>query len=254
MITKAWHRSVVALALPIIIWISAYYILFIGYSYSWLFISAAVYIAIVLSVTIGYHRLFSHKMFICSRVWHYIFAFFGSIGLNSSPVHCSIVHIAHHKFSDTELDPYTKSWRHFFRFHDRSLSIPASIMRLARDPMHKFFMNHSFSIFILVGIITSIISTPMFIFGFILPVSLSLVANGLHSMFAHSKESASDYNKHSAKNRWFMEFLLPLGGEWNHKIHHDEASLVRWNLEPLHFDLGGYIINVLRHDTDKHIK
>lgn len=231
--TKAVHRTLGAWAfLPI---------LFFSLQYSWQYFipSFLIYICIALTVTVGYHRLFSHAAFECSRIWHWTFGLIGTISLNSAPVHWASVHMTHHKFSDTEKDPYDSNWRHFFRFKDRdNITATPGVLRLIRDPMHKFFIDHSLTLSILTGlIILGFFGIPAFIFLYALPISTYLVTAGLHTIFAHGKKSI--------RNLWILEILIPMAGEWIHKEHHDRPKMAKFNTKPYYLDLGGLLIGVI---------
>jgi stearoyl-CoA desaturase (delta-9 desaturase) len=235
--TKAWHRSIGALCFPLVLWLSLVSNASIG-----LFLLAfLIYLSISITVTSGYHRLFTHSFYQCHKLWHWVYGFIGTISLNSSPVEWSTVHIAHHKHSDTEDDPYDTSFKHFFRFKDRNNIKPTkNEIRLLKDPMHKFFMNNSLTLSVVFGIITMLCGFQIFLFVYALPVSLYLVTSGLHTIYAHDHRGA--------KNLWFMEFLIPMAGEWIHKEHHDNPRRHIFNHKPHYFDLGGFFINLIKYD------
>lgn len=231
--TRAWHRTIGAWAfIP-----SLYFA--IQHSSIWFLVSFAIYLSIAVTVTAGYHRLFSHAAFECSRVWHWIFGLIGTVSLNSAPVHWASVHMAHHKFADTENDPYDSNWRHFFRFKDReNITATRNELRLMRDPMHKFFMENSLTLSLVFGILLlGIFGPTVFLFCYALPVSGYLVTAGLHTIFAHGKTSI--------RNLWLLEILVPMAGEWIHKEHHDRPKMAKFNTKPHYFDLGGMLIGVI---------
>jgi hypothetical protein len=104
--------------------------------------------------------------------------------------------------------------------------------------MHVFFVNHSLTIFLLIAIIAGLIGSLSFLFLFALPVSLHLISAAIHTIFAHNKSGAQNY--------WFMEFFVPVGGDWIHKLHHENPSLSYWAVDFKFIDLGGYFINLIK--------
>jgi fatty acid desaturase len=113
--TYVWQRSIASwMFFP-----ALYLVLTSTANLLWLIPAFILYLTIALTVTIGYHRLFTHNAFECSRFWHWFFGFVGCISLNAAPVHWSSVHINHHRYTDTVDDPYDSNWRHFFRFGER---------------------------------------------------------------------------------------------------------------------------------------
>jgi stearoyl-CoA desaturase (delta-9 desaturase) len=231
--TKGWHRTLGAWAFIPALYFS------LGHSWSWFAISFVIYICIALTVTVGYHRLFSHNSFECSKYWHWIFGLIGTISLNSSPVHWASVHMSHHKFSDTEDDPYEASWKYFFRFKEReNINATRNVLLLMRDPMHKFFVNNSLSLSIVFGLfILGTFGITPFLFLYALPVTTYLVTAGLHTIYAHGPTGV--------RNLWLLEILIPMAGEWIHKEHHARPKMAKFNTKPHFLDLGGVLIGAI---------
>lgn len=243
--THAWQRSVGAwLFLP-----ALYFTLVSTASLLWLIPAFLLYLTIALTVTVGYHRLFTHNAFVCSRFWHWFFGLVGCISLNSAPVHWSSVHMTHHKFADTDEDPYDPDWRHFFRFKDReNVKATKNELRMMRDKMHLLFIEHSFTFSMAYGILMLSFGANAFLYLYALPTTLYLVTSGLHTIFAHG-DPTNMVGRTSARNVWPMEFIIPMGGEWIHKEHHDKPKLNNWHTKPYYFDMGGIMIGLIeRHD------
>jgi stearoyl-CoA desaturase (delta-9 desaturase) len=60
-----------------------------------------------LGVTVGYHRLFTHRSFTTSRAMRAAFAVLGSMAVQGSPIEWAATHRKHHAFSDVPGDPHT---------------------------------------------------------------------------------------------------------------------------------------------------
>lgn len=66
-----------------------------------------------LGITIGYHRLLTHRSFQCPRWVEYFWATVGWLALMGPPISWVAVHRLHHAYSDEELDPHSpvqKGW------------------------------------------------------------------------------------------------------------------------------------------------
>jgi fatty-acid desaturase len=236
--THAWHRTVISLAGILVFLIQVYS----GAPLYWFALSYFIYYIIAIASTVGYHRLFNHATFECNVAWHWVFGIIGCIGLNSSPFHWSVVHSGHHKYSDTINDPYDSTWRFFFRLRDRSLKVFRNDMRLARQHMHQFLMTHSFTISFLYAILTFVLfGINGIAFLYVIPVGLYIVGVGIHTMNAHKNAAP--------RNIWWMEFIVPMGGEWLHKTHHKSPWLEDFRTETYHYDIGYKLIELIR--TDK---
>ncbi|MGD9683979.1 MAG: acyl-CoA desaturase [Candidatus Obscuribacterales bacterium] len=71
------------------------------------------YVFGTLGIAIGYHRLLSHRSYRCPKAVEYFWVGCGYLAFQSSPIWWATMHRAHHKYSDTELDPHAgmHGWR-----------------------------------------------------------------------------------------------------------------------------------------------
>jgi len=232
--TKAWHRTVGAWLGPISLPVALYWA-----TPLWLLASVVVYFALTISVTSGYHRLFAHGAYTCDRFWHWAFGLLGCVGLSSSPTQWVIVHVDHHKYADTDRDPHDVTWGHFTRMQGRTnLRAGRRAIGLMRDPMHRFLINHSFTVSMAWAFIALALGGSMgVLYLYVLPVGMFLFVAGLNTIYAHK-------DGHSIDRPW-LEYVLPLCGEWVHKEHHASPHLT---LYPGGMDLGGEFIELIRTD------
>ena len=79
-------------------------------------LSVLLYIATGMSITLGYHRLFSHKAFKASWPVRLFVLLFGAAAFENSALWWSSEHRKHHKHADTDDDPYDIS-KGFFWAH-----------------------------------------------------------------------------------------------------------------------------------------
>ena len=64
------------------------------------------YVWHIMGVTIGYHRLLSHRSFKCSKLIEYFWVAGGYLAWEGSPIWWATVHRAHHRYTDSVLDPH----------------------------------------------------------------------------------------------------------------------------------------------------
>jgi len=60
-----------------------------------------------LGVTIGYHRLLSHRSFKCAKLVEYFWILAGYLAFEGSPLWWATMHRVHHQYTDTPLDPHS---------------------------------------------------------------------------------------------------------------------------------------------------
>ena len=78
-----------------------------GFSWIQLGLMLGMYVITVLGVTVGYHRLFTHKAFETSAPIKWLFAFFGSLAIEGPLFKWVATHRRHHQTSDTDKDPHS---------------------------------------------------------------------------------------------------------------------------------------------------
>jgi stearoyl-CoA desaturase (delta-9 desaturase) len=77
-----------------------------------LLILAVFYCVIGSGVTVGFHRLLTHRSFKCSRAVRVFFAILGSMAAEGPVIDWVATHRKHHQFSDVEGDPHSPHLDH----------------------------------------------------------------------------------------------------------------------------------------------
>lgn len=124
---------------------------FVPYFFSWSGVVVAVLAHALfdgLGVSIGYHRLLTHRGFVCPKWLEKVMAICGICTLQDSPARWVAVHRMHHQHSDHQPDPHsplvTFLWGHvgwllfIDRRHDGVNHFERYVRDLLRDP---FYLN-----------------------------------------------------------------------------------------------------------------
>jgi stearoyl-CoA desaturase (Delta-9 desaturase) len=87
-------------AAPLLMW---------GWGFGWVEFGLLVgmYVLTALGVTVGFHRLFTHKSFETNPVVRFVLAALGSMAVEGSVLKWAALHRRHHQHSDTPDDPHT---------------------------------------------------------------------------------------------------------------------------------------------------
>jgi stearoyl-CoA desaturase (Delta-9 desaturase) len=72
-----------------------------------LVVLAVTYALCGLGITVGYHRLFTHRSFKTSRALRALFAILGSAAVEGPVIEWVATHRQHHRFSDSDGDPHS---------------------------------------------------------------------------------------------------------------------------------------------------
>lgn len=205
-----------------------------------------------LSITSGYHRLYSHSTYKTHPIIEAIFLFFASLATQGSALRWCNDHRLHHAFVDTEKDPYSikKGLLHahvLWMFFKSDKIDPKIISDLTRSKMLVFQNNH----YVFCMLATSIIS---FLFvGWMVGDYLGafLFAWWVRLFFLHHTtwciNSLAHYwgtkfysEEHSAVDNYLISLLTY--GEGYHNYHHTFAHDYRNGIRWYHFDPSKWLI------------
>jgi len=100
--------TLLVILLPVVGLVQAVVFLW-GTGFNWIYLGLmlGMYILTGLGVTIGYHRLFTHKSFDTNAALRFIFVVLGSMSVEGSLLDWAANHRAHHQHSDKEHDPHS---------------------------------------------------------------------------------------------------------------------------------------------------
>jgi fatty-acid desaturase len=98
-----------------------------------------------LGVTIGYHRLLSHRAFKCNKLVEYFWIISGYLAFEGSPAWWATVHRVHHRNADQEHDPHSPDdgnghayFKWMFKQDEELINIHKVTPDLMKDPLYRF--------------------------------------------------------------------------------------------------------------------
>lgn len=228
-----------------------------GFDALLLWLGFAYYIATGLSITLGYHRLFSHRAFKASWPVKLFTLIFGAAAFENSALSWSADHRRHHKHVDHDEDPYNAKlgflhshigWIFKKRNPDTSM-----VKDLEKDPLVMWQHRH----YALIGFVSGMV-IPAIIGYFHLGISGAiggfLVVGVLRTFLVHhftflinslchmlGNQPYSD--QHTARDSAVTALLT--FGEGYHNFHHTFQHDYRNGIKPWHFDPTKWTIWVL---------
>ncbi len=256
----SWSNTLFLTLLPVVTLVLTYVYFQSDEIFNWycLGLGLLLYIISGLSITAGYHRLFSHRSYEASGWVKFLFLVFGAAAFQNSALKWCSDHRKHHRFTDTDKDPYNIKkgfwyahifWVFFDKDRKEDLSIYCPDLMKSRLIMwqHQYYLW----IAITVGILL-----PLFV-GWALGSLLGGVVFGIllrlfivhHITFAINSVShwwgTQPYSdRTTAKDNLVMSFLAH--GEGYHNYHHafqnDYRNGIRW----YHWDPTKWMIQILR--------
>jgi len=214
-------------------------------------------------ITAGYHRLWSHRSFDASFPVRVMLLGMGTGAFEGSVFSWCADHRAHHRFTDTEKDPYSVSkgfmWAHvgwLLWKRDETPEDPVyqiDISDLKKDPL----LVHQDRYYLFwAGFIGLIMPTLIagfgwgdwrggFFFGAMAKSVFLQHATFFINSLAHTWGTATYSDRHSPRDSYIVSLFT--FGEGYHNFHHEFPYDYRNGLEWFHYDPGKWLIRGLNY-------
>ncbi len=219
-------------------------LVFAPMTFSWS--AFAVFVALqwvtaALGITLGYHRLLTHRSFQAPKWLEYGLTLCGSLALQNGPIKWVATHRVHHAYTDRLQDPHSPTrgfwWAHVFWLfaYDEMLDEPARYQRfvpeLFRDPVHRFISRTDvWQQLILALILFAAGGWPFVVWGTVVRIVVVYHATWLVNSAAHVWGYRTYETGEGSRNNWWVA-LLTYGEGW-HNNHHayptSAAHGLRW--------------------------
>ncbi len=203
-----------------------------------------------LGVTLGYHRLITHRSFKTPKWLEYVLLFCGILSCQS-PLEWVAKHRMHHEHSDGALDPHDINrgfwWAHVGWIVHRlpcDQDIPRYAKDLVRDPVYRFLDRSMLAWQIVLAVLLFAWGGwPFVIWGiFVRMVTLyhcTWFVNSATHRFGYRTYPCPD----QSTNCWWVA-LLTFGEGW-HNNHHAFQRSARQGLKPWEFDITWWMVRGL---------
>ena len=212
-----------------------------------------------MSVTMGYHRLWSHRAFDAHPAVRFILAIGGALAVQNSILHWSSDHREHHKHVDDENeDPYSAKRGFWYshigwmlrEYHPDRYYDYANVKDLQRDPIVMWQHRHywalawgvNFAITGALGLIHSDLLGTLLLAG-VARLTLSQHITFFINSLAHIWGRQPYSHDNSSRDNALIAFLTY--GEGYHNFHHRFASDYRNGIRWWQFDPTKWAIRLL---------
>lgn len=209
-----------------------------------------------LGITSGYHRLLAHKTYETKGPMRLLLLLLGGASLEGSAKEWCSDHRTHHRFIDTDKDPYNIQkgfwWAHLGWILVRSNppSLYDNVADLNRDPLVRFQHRYYLPLVILVSFVfpTALASLWGDFWGGLIIAGLARVVFNQHATFCinsfcHTLGTQPYSTKHSGRDSWLTALFTY--GEGYHNFHHEFPYDYRNGLRAYQWDPGKWLIAVL---------
>ncbi len=251
-----------------------------------LLILAVCYVAFGTGITVGFHRLFTHRSFKCGPGLRVLFAILGSAAAEGPVIDWVATHRRHHQFSDVEGDPHSPhvghggGWRNALLgllhahigwvFSDMEVADERRYAKdLLADPLIRF-VDRTFVLWVLAGLAAAF-GLGVALTGSVVGGLTGLLWGGAARIFLlhHATFSINSlchfFGRHEYdtgdESRNLAWLAIPTWGEAWHNNHHAfptsyRHGLRRWQLDPSAglirlLEMMGLVWDVVRIDPSR---
>jgi stearoyl-CoA desaturase (delta-9 desaturase) len=230
------------------------------FTWSGLVVCLSLYMIVGLGLTMGYHRLLTHRSFQTPHFVEYILTVLGSLANQGGPLQWVAVHRMHHQHSDQAGDPHSPHhgiwWAHMFWWMpyipaiDDRARLQRYVPDLARDPVHCFLERWQVVLPLALGVLLFVlgqawagVGLSWLVWGIFVRTTLLYHATWLVNSAAHVWGYRTYRTRDRSTNLWWVA-LLTLGEGW-HNNHHAFPRSARHGLRWWEVDFTYLLIRLM---------
>ena len=227
------------------------------FRFTWTGLAVALFLiwmATGLGISMGYHRLHTHRSYQVPLALEYFLAICGALTLEGGPIFWVAAHRIHHQNSDRPGDPHSPRegawWAHmgWILFGEENENYTRLLAKYAPDlEKHRFYVwlnkYHWVPLFLLAILLAAVGGFSVMLWGVCLRVTVGLHGTWLVNSATHMWGTRRFETHDDSRNNWWVA-LLTFGEGW-HNNHHAHPTSARHGLAWYEFDPSWIQIKLL---------
>ncbi len=213
------------------------------------------WVTVGFGISLGYHRLHTHRSFRVPKWMDYFFAICGASTLEGGPIFWVATHRIHHQKSDQDGDPHSPRdgawWAHVGWIllgeakHNNTRMMSKYAPDLAKDPFYVWLNNyHWVPVLALAAVLYLMGGLPFVLWGICLRIVVGLHATWLVNSATHMWGARRFDTRDDSRNNWWVA-LLTFGEGW-HNNHHAYPTSARHGLAWYEIDFSWMTLKLLK--------
>lgn len=214
-----------------------------------------IYLTSAIGLSLGYHRLLTHRSARVPKAVEYVIAFLGALALEGGPISWVATHRMHHASADHDGDPHNATlgfaWSHFewmiYRSSDKSVAAAEQAHfapDLAADRYYRFLGRYSVLLQVALGLVLFAFGGwPFVVWGVFVRLVLVFHLTWLVNSATHATGYRTYKTQDRSTNCWWVA-LLGWGEGW-HNNHHAFPASARHGMQWYEFDLTWITIRTM---------
>jgi len=225
--------------------------------FSWINLAVALalhWLVVGFGISLGYHRLHTHRGYRTSKAFEYFLAVCGTMALEGGPIFWVATHRVHHRHSDKDGDPHTPLdggfWAHMGwimfgdRLHDSAATAAKYAPDLAADPFYRWLTKYHYVPLTVVALLLLVFGGwAMAGWGLFVRTVMGLHFTWLVNSATHMWGSRRFETRDDSRNNWWVA-LLTFGEGW-HNNHHAHPVSARHGLAWYEVDMSWITLKLL---------
>jgi stearoyl-CoA desaturase (delta-9 desaturase) len=226
--------------------------------FSWKALIATVFLywlATGLGISMGYHRLHTHRSYKVPRWMEYFFAVCGTLTLEGGPIFWTAIHRIHHQRSDQPGDPHSPRegawWAHVGWIlvgetkHNNTMLLGKYAPDLAKDPFYVWLNDYHWVPNVALAVLLYAVGgLPFLLWAGFFRIVFGLHATWLVNSATHMWGARRFATRDDSRNNWWVA-LISFGEGW-HNNHHAHPTSARHGLAWYEFDPSWLQIKLLK--------
>jgi len=228
------------------------------FMFNWWALASAVFLLWVstgLGISMGYHRLHTHRSYKVPLALEYFFALCGTLALEGGPIFWVATHRVHHQKSDQAGDPHSPRdgawWSHMGWImlgeskHNNTRLMAKYAPDLAKHRFYLWLNNYHWIPSVILGmVLLAVGGLPMCLWGGCIRTVVGLHGTWAVNSVTHMWGSRRFPTRDDSRNTWWIA-LITFGEGW-HNNHHAHPVSARHGLAWYEFDPSWLTIKALR--------
>jgi len=226
--------------------------------FTWKALIATVFlywVATGLGISMGYHRLHTHRSYKVPRWMEYFFAVCGTLTLEGGPIFWTAIHRIHHQRSDQPGDPHSPRegawWAHVGWIlvgetkHNNTMLLGKYAPDLAKDRFYVWLNNYHWVPNVALAVLLYAVGgLPFLLWAGFFRIVFGLHATWLVNSATHMWGGRRFATRDDSRNNWWVA-LISFGEGW-HNNHHAHPTSARHGLAWYEFDPSWLQIKLLK--------
>ena len=229
------------------------------FMFSWRLLLVSIFfywVSVGLGISLGYHRLHTHRSYKLPLWLEHFLAVCGTLSLQGGPIFWVATHRIHHQYSDRPGDPHSPRegawWAHIGWLlvgeskHNNTKLMSKYAPDLAKDRFYVVLNDwHWVPIVLLAALLFAIGGLPLMLWGTFAQLTFGLHATWAVNSATHMWGGRRFKTRDDSRNNWWVA-LVSFGEGW-HNNHHAHPTSARHGLAWYEFDPSWITITILKY-------